>query len=756
MSDENSTQVWVAQTSQNNQAWAQSDNDFVLDFWDEETENKNANTFAEWEMKESNNDEESDTESIMDNTTETDLNLSQNSEATSEDWETPSESVNESNFEDNIQEENISTQEVESNTDENTSDDDFSLTFDTDTTSDTDTISDSKEENIDTNDTNEEMQTSQEETQSSQEDSPEEVDNHVEDDELFIPDDMPIMEEENTDKEDNSNETEVWEENQDNQILQQDAILSNNELESPDGESQLLNNDSQDNQQSELLEWNNNSDTFLNDNEEVGESVVNEANSPQDMTELFKEDVSSSSTDNETSWEENKQDVANIPNETVDFSENNSPTNDELNENKNISYDLNSTELESDTQLNSWLSDSSIEIPQTSIDNQTTSDNYDDNKQATQIENALNSNDTTSGDTTNVESSVEPTSSMEMPISETTTSNMPNDQQPEALDANGMSDNYTNQAEAINSVTETTQQPWEEWEIRSTLSLDQILDSELMSNPKFTDTSKATPNNVPAKQSSGHSRMVWVIAWILIFLMAWFVVTLAFPSLGINWNFLGNVDEGISKTDPTVSDEDITDTDYQESDQDDTLEFWFVDDIEDDSHGTSLPTFEVPEDTVDDETDSGLLADSEGWEYVEWIDDTPFISPYVYVEDDYVEDVDNKNLSLDYISSQILTFKSQGDNYYSIGVNDSNEKIIKYALYIQYLCNDYQSQIDSGNGLDEESWNSFESDVNKFLTKIDRELGWTNEVETIYAHQVNSDNINDEEKEAMREYLTTR
>jgi hypothetical protein len=38
----------------------------------------------------------------------------------------------------------------------------------------------------------------------------------------------------------------------------------------------------------------------------------------------------------------------------------------------------------------------------------------------------------------------------------------------------------------------------------------------------------------------------------------------------------------------------------------------------------------------------------------------------------------------------------QGDNYYAIGVEDANKKIMKYALYIQYLCEEYQSKIENG------------------------------------------------------------
>lgn len=40
-------------------------------------------------------------------------------------------------------------------------------------------------------------------------------------------------------------------------------------------------------------------------------------------------------------------------------------------------------------------------------------------------------------------------------------------------------------------------------QVQSTLSLDQILDSELLSNPQYTDNSKASPENKPASGGKG-------------------------------------------------------------------------------------------------------------------------------------------------------------------------------------------------------------------------------------------------------------
>jgi hypothetical protein len=50
--------------------------------------------------------------------------------------------------------------------------------------------------------------------------------------------------------------------------------------------------------------------------------------------------------------------------------------------------------------------------------------------------------------------------------------------------------------------------------VRSTLSLDEILDSELQSNPQFADNSKAVPTNITSKTSSGNKKLISVFAGI--------------------------------------------------------------------------------------------------------------------------------------------------------------------------------------------------------------------------------------------------
>jgi hypothetical protein len=52
-----------------------------------------------------------------------------------------------------------------------------------------------------------------------------------------------------------------------------------------------------------------------------------------------------------------------------------------------------------------------------------------------------------------------------------------------------------------------------------------------------------------------------------------------------------------------------------------------------------------------------------------------------------------------------------------------DKKLVKYSLQAINLCNNYQEQIENGESLDEESFSSFKSKVEKILTKAEEYLG---------------------------------
>lgn len=794
MPDENSTQVWINQTTQNDNAVQnKADNDFVLDFWDWE-EIGTVNTPEEKSIQDSQ-DEWNVEESSSDTNTETNMDFSDEDIFESdENWEKSSESINEQWTEEMVKEEvkdtEDTTQEVEQTPEDtdktdnwNESDDDFVLSFDNDISFD------NTEETDDaaTDTTNLETEKVSTETDSSHEEVQEKVEAN---DDLLIPDETPITTEDVADKEENVNEMWISEEKQDNQMTEENTFTLDDETT----DSKLQDNEPQENEKMQSLEWEETTDTniFLSDDESADSIAWSEDNSIQNNTDLFKDENTETLANETDTWD---IDLAQWDSQNINWDAVNEELNPEIVSQDDNQFNMDNNVDNSDivdnsdatTNLNENL-EQGDSVSQIFTDNQPVESNSNMNEQSQAVENNVESNtipdmfrnDEDLAKISNIAQNVEeniatdnaevqnnpepaanswidfniPTVSNETPI-ETTSNNITDSQPSNPSEWSEELSNNPNQTEISSNITEEEQQTWEAWEIKSTLSLDQILDSELMSNPQFADTSKSSPKNEPQKQSWGHSKLTGVIACILLFLLAWFVVTLAFPSLGINRHFLDNweketviINENESE-DTTIDTEedDLPEIEDQES-EDDRIESWSSEEEEYDSHGTTS-SIEIIEDTEDDFED-----ENDEWrEDEQEEDESDKPTPYTFVEDeDIAERQSNTAISADIINAKISAFKWQGDNYYAIGVEDANKKIMKYALYIQYLCEEYQSKIENGEWLDESSLNSFESEVNTFLAKIDKELGWDDEVETIYSH----DNSDDEDKGSWREYLTTR
>ena len=296
----------------------------------------------------------------------------------------------------------------------------------------------------------------------------------------------------------------------------------------------------------------------------------------------------------------------------------------------------------------------------------------------------------------------------------------------------------------IPQVSENTQNQVEVWSIKSTLSLDEILDSELKSNPQFTDNSISVPNNTQTKSTSMWSKKTTIFMWLGIFLLLCFVVVLAFPSVNPERKTWDVVDTGtvidepkIIEEEPESVDEEKTDTpEYDETHEDDQEELEKTKKEEEDIesvHG-SWPTLELIEE-----------------EYTPPEEIEPYTLEETEQEEPSVEETEN--ISADDIQLKISSFKSQGEWYKKVGENESNEKVVKYASYVIRLCEDYQLQIDNLEWIDEETYSSFETKVSWFISKIEANLHPVAEVETVYT-QARLDN--DEEKEATRTYLENR
>ena len=296
----------------------------------------------------------------------------------------------------------------------------------------------------------------------------------------------------------------------------------------------------------------------------------------------------------------------------------------------------------------------------------------------------------------------------------------------------------------IPQVSENTQNQVEVWSIKSTLSLDEILDSELKSNPQFTDNSISVPNNTQTKSTSMWSKKTTIFMWLGIFLLLCFVVVLAFPSVNPERKTWDVVDTGTVIDEPKIIEEEPESVDEEKTD---TPEY-------DETHGDDQEELEK---TKKEEEDIESVHGS--WPTLELIEEeyTPpeEIEPYTLEETEQEEPSveETENISADDIQLKISSFKSQGEWYKKVGENESNEKVIKYASYVIRLCEDYQLQIDNLEWIDEETYSSFETKVSWFISKIEANLHPVAEVETVYT-QARLDN--DEEKEATRTYLENR
>ena len=263
----------------------------------------------------------------------------------------------------------------------------------------------------------------------------------------------------------------------------------------------------------------------------------------------------------------------------------------------------------------------------------------------------------------------------------------------------------TNQIESTNQVQ--SQQI-------STLSLDQILDTELNNNPQFTDNSKAVPINISTNTWFFNKKMIWIVAWIWLFLLAG-VAVVFYSSWTSDKKPENTVDTG------QIVEEYIDDHQVAES-IDDLEENYSIDwSLEEDSQWDisireSNVTVQQDFPDVDWEEEDNYLWDDGFWD----------VEPYVSDRDDYSNEwnVDQpEELEIWNILPVISDYKSQAETYYSQWDEMQDKKLIKYSLQAIHLCDDYQEQIQNGESLDEGSFSSFKSKIEKILTKMEEYLG---------------------------------
>lgn len=262
-----------------------------------------------------------------------------------------------------------------------------------------------------------------------------------------------------------------------------------------------------------------------------------------------------------------------------------------------------------------------------------------------------------------------------------------------------------------------------EGQVQSTLSLDQILDSELLSNPQYTDNSKASPQNLPA---SGWKSKAWIVIWVGVAVLGCCVAVLAFPSITTlikpvvdttsTWAVVmdptddnihpsGPDDEPTGQQDPVVTDNPQTPetTDLPENSDISWGEGW----------AKAVSIIDDEDNSWDEETSTEPVP------YV-WADDWESDEPEV--QEPVAEEIDANQ-----ILNVILSFKSQGETYYSLGEQNTDKQLMKYAQKLLALCDNYSDKVNNWEWTDSESLASFKTTANKIISKIDTYLGGDDE-----------------------------
>ncbi len=242
----------------------------------------------------------------------------------------------------------------------------------------------------------------------------------------------------------------------------------------------------------------------------------------------------------------------------------------------------------------------------------------------------------------------------------------------------------------------------------STLSLDEILDSELHSNPQYSDHSTAVPKNVPAHSNK---KTIAIVLWM--FILTWCVVVMAFP-------WLIPLDIMDRKPWDTVS----TTWDVKTDPEDTTLPIE-EDPYESDYTSEGDPVSEWDDTWEGDTSQHGITTESTGQlptvEYGEV--DTTWGSESedakVYTGDfKSVDDTEIEEVPIETIREKISYYREIEKQYSKTLENQQNAKAQSYTSYLKYWCNTYEAQIEAWEWLDSESFNSFISESERTIGKI--------------------------------------
>ena len=438
-----------------------------------------------------------------------------------------------------------------------------------------------------------------------------------------------------------------------------------------------------------------------------------------------------------------------------DESEEINKTEEIIQNNSNVSDNFENTSWSGYENLNQWenLEVNGEEVHNFSEENNT--ENSNDGSQPSFMENDEESQTSKSENIQNTPEEKSNSSTQEMPVYDLSDVKLDYLKNEADLDSNMNLNNQTiweSQQNEVNNVNVSIQgtpeiqnkadNNVETHVMRSTLSLDQILDSELTNNPKFADNSKAVPRNVPTNSwFFSNKRLVWIVAWIWIFLLAWFVAVLAFPSKGTERKTWDVVDETWSQI---VESHDVAPDTAEVPAEEPGAKEWGK------TAGSTVQEFPDPDQWWDDIWELGW---QDQW-MSEWGDGNDDPIPFIWdIEED--PEIIPEDFSMADIVPTIANFKNQAEFYYSLWEENQDKKLIKYAVQTINLCETYQSQIENWEWLNEESFNSFKEKARSSVKKMENYLWWWEETET-----VRKSNYNEEYyftwKDELRDFINER
>ena len=307
-------------------------------------------------------------------------------------------------------------------------------------------------------------------------------------------------------------------------------------------------------------------------------------------------------------------------------------------------------------------------------------------------------------------------------------------------------DIINNQNNPQNNVNETVNNQPGTIEMKSTLSLDQILDSELTNNPQFMNESKANPQNVVSNWWFFKKNLVWIVIWVSLFVLAGFVAILAFPSktterktwdtvaiqTSEEWHFAGG-------------DQEVEDGQDVQTENDEMIEEDSDYDMDYNTKDTQMAKSEI------------VFPDADWEDEVETVENEPDkIEPY-HEDNEFNENLEtNTNtITADEILEVISDFKSAAEKYYSQWDLLQDKKLIKYSLQAINICDLYKKQVESWEWISQEELDNFKTRITTSITKIETYMWWTEDID-LFVQDGSQDSYDFEWKEEVKKFIYDR